>query len=92
MAVSDVFCNVVKNFDGDNISNMTLYVILSRDSNLGPKPLSLLEFETGRLRLLGHHGRFQPFVYAAPQLSCFCSKLLLLLQQFGNVPLALLHI
>ena len=37
-----------------------------RDSNLGPKRLSLLEFETWwlrlRLRPLGHHGRFQPYI------------------------------
>ena len=34
-------------------------VIPSGDSNLGPKPLSTLEFETWWLRLLGHHGRLQ---------------------------------
>ena len=28
------------------------------NSNLGPKHLSILEFETWQLRLLGHHGRF----------------------------------
>ena len=28
------------------------------DSNLGPKPLSLLEFETWHLRPLRQHGRF----------------------------------
>ena len=32
-------------------------VIPSRDLNLGPKH-SLLEYETWRLRPLGHHGRF----------------------------------
>ena len=32
-----------------------------RDLNLGPKRLSLLEFETWRLRPLGHHGRFSTF-------------------------------
>ena len=35
-------------------------VILSGDLNLGPKCLSLLEFETWRLRPLGHHGRSFP--------------------------------
>ena len=33
-------------------------VTLSGDSNLGPKCLSLLDFETWGLRPLGHHGRF----------------------------------
>ena len=33
-------------------------VIPSGDLNLGPKRLSLHEFETWQLRLLGHHGRF----------------------------------
>ena len=32
-------------------------VILSGDSNLGPTPTSLLEFETWWIRPLGHHGR-----------------------------------
>ena len=33
-------------------------VIPSGDSKLGPKRLSLLEFETWRLRPIGHHGWF----------------------------------
>ena len=33
-----------------------LIVILRGDSNLGPKRLSLLEFDTWQLRPLGHHG------------------------------------
>ena len=32
-------------------------LILIEDSNLGPNRLSLLEFETWRIRPLGHHGR-----------------------------------
>ena len=35
-------------------------IILSRDSSLGPKHLSLLEFESWRLRPLGHQGWLVP--------------------------------
>ena len=31
---------------------------MPQDLNLGPKPLSLIEFETWRLRPLGHHDQF----------------------------------
>ena len=47
-------------------------VIPSRDSNLGPKPLSLLEFKTWRLKPLGHHGRFSWHLFA----QIFCQNYL----------------
>ena len=49
------------------LNSKKLFIILSGqyrspewDLNLGPKCLSLLKFETWRLRPLGHHGRLRP--------------------------------
>ena len=52
-----------------------LFIILSNhycnpewDSNLGPKHLSLPEFETWPLRPLGHHGRLSKICYCIKKL------------------------
>ena len=39
------------------VSSFQIYRNPERDSNLGPKRMSLLEFETLRLRPISHHGR-----------------------------------
>ena len=44
-------------------------VIPNKDSNLGPKCLSLLEFETWQLRPLGHHVRFIKSLFRQYKLS-----------------------
>ena len=49
-------------------------IIPSGDSNLGPKPLSLLEFEKWRLRSLGHHGQLMLLLISIQIFEGFFSK------------------
>ena len=68
--IHNTYANII--ITGDAIG--TIYIFnLKRDSNLRPKPLSLLEFEIWWLIPLGHHGRFTHSVLVEQFFSLYSS-------------------